>query len=111
MPRAPPGRTPAVPTTSAAWSPTSRPTRTPGRYGRTDGGAGDRLRGLHRRWRARLGDLTEAEPVSTDRTVTLPWGEGMSLADMAGWVNVELTKNDAEIGLLRIPHGARNDPR
>ncbi|WP_345637569.1 DinB family protein [Streptomyces thinghirensis] len=74
-------------------------------------GAVDWLRGLHGQWRARLGDLTDAEPDSTDRTVTLPWGEGMSLTDAAGWVNVELTKNVAEIGLPRILHGARNAPR
>ncbi|GAB3673099.1 hypothetical protein GCM10027597_08470 [Saccharopolyspora tripterygii] len=27
---------------------------------------------------------------------------GMPLGDVAGWVNVELTKNVAEIGVLRI---------
>ncbi|MFB6555246.1 DinB family protein [Streptomyces sp. NPDC056405] len=74
-------------------------------------GAVDWLRGLHRQWRARLGDLTDTELDSTDRTVTLPWGEGMSLADVAGRVNVELTKNVAEIGLLRILHGARDASR
>ncbi|MER7052582.1 MULTISPECIES: DinB family protein [unclassified Streptomyces] len=71
-------------------------------------GAVEWLRGLHERWRARLDGLTDAELDSTERTATLPWGAGMSLADVAGWVNVELTKNVAEIGLLRILHGARN---
>ncbi|MFH9818058.1 hypothetical protein [Streptomyces sp. NPDC017230] len=57
---------------------------------------------------ARLDGLTDAELDSTERTATLPWGAGMSLVDVAGWVNVELTKNVPEIGLPRILRGARN---
>ncbi|MEV5548564.1 DinB family protein [Streptomyces sp. NPDC052309] len=74
-------------------------------------GAVEWLRGLHQQWRRRLHDLDDTDLDSTDRTATLPWGQGMSLADVAGWVNVELTKNVAEIGLLRILHGARNSHR
>ncbi|MCF2434697.1 hypothetical protein LV779_07970 [Streptomyces thinghirensis] len=40
-----------------------------------------------------------------------PGARACPLTDAAGWVNVELTKNVAEIGLPRILHGARNAPR
>lgn len=30
------------------------------------------------------------------------------MGDVAGWVNIELTKNVAEIGLLHNLHGARH---
>jgi len=65
------------------------------------------LRGLKDRWRSHLSGLTDADLDSTDRTASLPWGGGQTLADVAGWVNVELTKNVAEIGLLHTLHGAR----
>jgi hypothetical protein len=67
----------------------------------------DWMRGLERDWRANLLRLTDADLDSTDRTAGLPWGQGQTLANIAGWVNVELTKNVAEIGLLRNLHGAR----
>ncbi|GAA4080510.1 DinB family protein [Actinomadura miaoliensis] len=65
------------------------------------------LGGLKDRWREELTRLGDADLDSTERTATLPWGE-MTLADVAGWVTVELTKNVAEVGLLRNLHGARN---
>ncbi|WP_067966039.1 DinB family protein [Nocardiopsis trehalosi] len=58
------------------------------------------LRDLHTRWRAVLEPLTDADLDSTERTATLPWGAGMTLGDVAGWVTVELTKNVAEIGIV-----------
>lgn len=66
------------------------------------------LRGLNRQWLQRLRELTDADLDSTARTATLPWGAGRTLAEVAGWLNVELTKNVAEIGLVRTMYGARN---
>ena len=65
------------------------------------------LRDLHDRWRERLGGVTDSDPDSTHLTAQLPRGAGMTLGDVAGWVNVELTKNVAEIGALRILQRAR----
>lgn len=65
------------------------------------------LRGLKDRWLTALSELTDADLDSTDRTAGLPWGAGLALVDVAGWVTVELTKNVAEIGLIRNLHGAR----
>ncbi|GAA3931049.1 DinB family protein [Actinomadura viridis] len=66
------------------------------------------LRGLHEEWRARLAELTDADLDSTERTRTLPWGQEMTLGDVAGWLNIELTKNVAEIGLIRHLYGVRD---
>ncbi|GAB3209348.1 DinB family protein [Marinactinospora endophytica] len=60
-----------------------------------------RLAELKRSWQAGLARLDDADLDSTSRTAGLPWGEGLPLVDVAGWVGVELTKNVAEIGLLR----------
>ncbi|RJL36073.1 DinB family protein [Bailinhaonella thermotolerans] len=72
----------------------------------TAGAAADWLRDLHRRWREHLETLTDADLDSTERTAGL-WGQEMTLGSVAGWVNVELTKNVAELGLLRNLRGAR----
>ncbi|MCP2330433.1 DinB superfamily protein [Actinoalloteichus cyanogriseus DSM 43889] len=56
---------------------------------------------LHQRWRAELGRLTEEDLEATDRVEGLPWGRGLRLVDIAGWVTVELTKNVAEVGAVR----------
>lgn len=56
---------------------------------------------LKDRWVADLRSVPDADLDSSTRTAGLPWGEGQTLADVAGWVNVELTKNVAEIGLVR----------
>ncbi len=63
--------------------------------------------GLKDDWRANLLKLTDADLDSADRTTSLPWGREQTLVDIAGWVNIELTKNVAEIGLVRNLHGAR----
>ncbi|MFB4318865.1 DinB family protein [Actinomadura sp. 21ATH] len=63
-----------------------------------------RLRALNDEWRARLRELTDADLDSTDRTAGLPWGQGLTLGDVAAWLGVELTKNVAEIGLLHNLH-------
>jgi hypothetical protein len=64
------------------------------------------LRGLKDEWRAHLTALNDADLDSTARTAGLG-GQDETLANVAAWVNVELTKNVAEIGLLRHLHGAR----
>ncbi|OUC98277.1 hypothetical protein CA984_07640 [Streptosporangium minutum] len=68
--------------------------------------AADWLRGLRDDWRARLSELTDADLDSTDRTAGL-WGQDDTLANVAGWVSVELTKNVAEIGYVRHLYAAR----
>lgn len=70
-------------------------------------GAARWLRGLHGEWRAALAGLADEELDSADRTAGLPWAADLTMADVAGWVVVELTKNVAEVGLLRNLHGAR----
>lgn len=65
-----------------------------------------RLHTLAAQWRELLATISIerlAEPAS------FPWGtaEGRTIADAALWVNVELTKNAAEIGQLRLLRAAR----
>ncbi|WP_067811874.1 DinB family protein [Actinomadura kijaniata] len=62
------------------------------------------LRGLKDEWRSRLTGLSDAD---LDAPASLPWATDQSLADVAGWVTVELTKNVAEVGLLHNLHGTR----
>lgn len=73
--------------------------------------AADWLRALKEDWRANLLPLTDADLDSSARTAGLPWGQELTLADIAGWITVELTKNVAEIGLLRHLYGAREPGR
>ncbi|MFC5141747.1 DinB family protein [Actinomycetospora rhizophila] len=60
----------------------------------------DALRRLHDRWDAFLAARTEAELDAGD-VVTFPFDDGRPLAAIAAWANVELTKNVAEMGVLR----------
>lgn len=59
------------------------------------------LRTLHDDWAVALERLTEAD---LDGAAPFPWApdSGRTVADMAGWVNVELMKNAAELGQLRL---------
>jgi hypothetical protein len=70
----------------------------------TGAGATAGLRELAARWRELLVTTDLAAPSS------FPWGEeaGRSVAHTALWVNVELTKNIAEIGQLRLIRAAHN---
>ncbi|PRC41968.1 DinB family protein [Mycobacterium sp. ITM-2017-0098] len=66
-----------------------------------------RLRDLADEWRkllATMSSVTLAEPVA------FPWGaeDGRTVADTVLWVTVELTKNSAEIGQLRLLRAARS---
>jgi hypothetical protein len=44
-----------------------------------------------------------------DKAAPFPWTDEpeRTIADMVAWVNVELTKNTAEIGQLRLLRAAR----
>ncbi|MEO3978586.1 DinB family protein [Streptomyces sp. CAU 1734] len=64
------------------------------------------LEELKDRWRDELLGLGDAELDSTERTASLPWGEGLRLVDIAAWVNFELAKNVSEIGQLLHLRGA-----
>lgn len=59
------------------------------------------IRSLSERWR---GLLTALSPADLDAPCAFPWGPGAdrTVADTALWLNVELTKNGSEIGLLRM---------
>ena len=60
----------------------------------------DGLRRLHDRWDAFLATRTEAQLDAGD-VVTFPFDDGRPLVAIVGWANVELTKNVAEMGVLR----------
>ncbi|WP_193047433.1 DinB family protein [Mycolicibacterium baixiangningiae] len=64
-----------------------------------------RIRGLAQRWRATLGALTVDD---LERPSAFPWGadSGRTVADTVLWLHVELTKNAAEIGQLRLLRAA-----
>ncbi|MGE2730465.1 DinB family protein [Mycolicibacterium vaccae] len=65
-----------------------------------------RLRALATRWRGLLAELTDGD---LDAPATFPWGAdaGRTVADTVLWVTVELTKNIAELGQLRLLRAAR----
>jgi hypothetical protein len=58
------------------------------------------LEGLQERWRGFLETVTDDELASSER-VRWPFRD-RPLGDLAAWVNVELTKNAAEIGYARF---------
>ena len=60
---------------------------------------------LHDQWRSRLDPLTDAELRSRKRSVW-PYTD-RPFSDVVAWVNVELTKNAAEIGYARFMYAAR----
>ncbi|WP_059012305.1 DinB family protein [Streptomyces specialis] len=64
-----------------------------------------RLRALHGDWRAALDGLPDA---ALDAVAPFPWqgDPEYTVAHMIGWVNVELMKNAAEIGQLRLLRAA-----
>jgi DinB superfamily len=63
------------------------------------------LEALQTAWRERLGRLTDAELRSSSNT---RWPlKDRPFTDVVAWVNVELTKNAAEIGYARFLYAAR----
>ena len=55
---------------------------------------------LRQAWIARLDSLSDAD-LSSGALTTWPYADGRPFAEVAAWVNVELTKNVAEMCLLR----------
>ena len=66
----------------------------------------NRLEELSLKWRVALSTL-EAKDVgeNSHRMVPFPWSQPKPLAEMLGWVNVELMKNIAEIGYVLHLYG------
>lgn len=83
----------------------------PGRPGVRYPGSADgvraQLHGLAREWRALLADLTTEDLA---RPSTFPWPDERPFAVTLAWVNAELMKNVAEIGLGVPLHQARIAP-
>jgi hypothetical protein len=73
-------------------------------------GSADAMRelvaGLHGAWREKLEYLTEADLQSPERT-RWPFRD-RPFGDVVAWVNVELTKNAAEIGYARFLHAVQS---
>ena len=65
----------------------------------------ERIEGLRQQWRARIDSITDDVLQSTQLT-RWPFQE-RPFADVLAWVNVELTKNAAEIGYARFLYAAR----
>ena len=59
---------------------------------------------LHRRWRTELERMNDDDLRSTERT-RWPF-RNRPFGDVVAWVNVELTKNAAELGYARFLYGA-----
>lgn len=68
-------------------------------------GVRERLGSLHANWRAAIEPLTDDDLKATQRT---RWPmRDKPFGDVVGWVNVELTKNAAEIGYARFLYATR----
>ena len=66
----------------------------------------ERLEGLATRWRAVLAQMSPEELLAAERT---RWPiTGQPFGDVVAWVNVELTKNAAEIGYARFLYAVRD---
>jgi hypothetical protein len=63
------------------------------------------LADLHKQWNGVLDGLTDAD---LSAQATFPWSSrpDRTVADMVAWVNIELMKNAAEVGQLRIARSA-----
>ena len=61
--------------------------------------------GLHGEWLAALDQLTDAD-FASNRLTRWPFRE-RPFGDVVAWVNVELTKNAAEIGYARFLYAVR----
>jgi hypothetical protein len=64
------------------------------------------ITGLRDRWWGRLEVLTDSDLQATHRT-RWPFQQ-RPFGDVVAWVNLELTKNAAEIGYVRFLHGVRS---
>ena len=68
----------------------------------------DWIGGLHLQWRAAVEQLSEEDLRST-RPTQWPFRD-RPFGDVVGWVNIELTKNAAEIGYVRFLFGGSREP-
>jgi hypothetical protein len=68
----------------------------------------DRIGELHGRWRREVEQLGDEDLDSTERT-RWPFRD-RPFADVVAWVNLELTKNAAEIGYARFLYAVRRTP-
>ncbi|MEO1046105.1 MAG: DinB family protein [Pseudomonadota bacterium] len=65
------------------------------------------IRELEQGW---LGALEGLDDTALDSNRLAVWPmSGRPFADVVGWVNIELTKNSAELGLLRFLYAVRED--
>lgn len=65
----------------------------------------DWIGALQSEWHGRIDCLSDDELLSPERT---KWPfSGRPFGDVVGWVNLELTKNAAEVGYIRFLYGAR----
>ncbi|WOB10217.1 DinB family protein [Piscinibacter gummiphilus] len=65
------------------------------------------IRRLHTMWREKVEGLSENDLTSSERT---KWPiENRPFADVVAWVNIELTKNAAEIGFARFLYATTNN--
>lgn len=69
------------------------------------GAAKSWLQGCHEKWRALLSPLSDDDLRSTERT-RWPYRD-RPFSDVVGWVNIELTKNAAELGYVRFLYATR----
>jgi hypothetical protein len=69
----------------------------------------DWLGRLESQWRSAIASLAPDELASTDRT-RWPFAS-RPFRDVVAWVNVELTKNAAEVGYARFLYAVRPDPQ
>lgn len=70
-------------------------------------GAREWIIGLHNEWRAKLDHMTAEDLLSAGRT-RWPFRD-RPFGDVVAWVNVELTKNAAEIGYARFLYAVSVD--
>ncbi|MFD3525192.1 DinB family protein [Streptomyces sp. NPDC058653] len=68
------------------------------------------LTSLKDSWRTELLQLTDTDLDSKSRTAGLPWGDDVELVHVASWLNFELTKNVAEIGLTHRAYQSSTRP-
>lgn len=81
-------------------------TRQDVRWPATSEAAKARIHALQEIWRQRLGELTDEDLRDSART-RWPF-QDKPFADVVAWLNIELTKNAAELGYARFLYGVRD---
>jgi len=70
-------------------------------------GFASQIEELERKWLAAIAELDD-EDLRSGELSKWPMS-GRPFADIVGWVNIELTKNASELGLIRFFYAARQD--